>query len=271
MALGIGVSEAQQDVLANGGEVLVIQCLPEPGCYYSYECFHPAYDKNQDPVFVASVMQSYPIDAVCPTQFSRPAHAVTLHDLLSMEQYPHWDYWPSYTGDLVEPCDAFFQDEEGMNVYRIWDGIPVAEIGSAAATSVVRACEQRIGGSAYGVVEELIGYVENEGMICFDEHMGKDDLSDLECEDAEVYLLMKQLVTEGLWEMDFKNHFCWYTGEPLEYKPMEDILAADQDALHAWQRLSAYSQAGTERAARAVPRQRRSSYLREESEFVSWL
>jgi len=265
MALGIDISTAQKDVLANGGEVLVAQGLPEPGCYSSYGDFAPTFDSHDDPVYVASGLVSYPIDMICPTSFSRPAGCASVGDLLDREVDDGWSYWPSYTGeyDAELLCQAWWFNEEGLFVHRVWDGIPISEIGEDMAAKIVGACDDRVDSSPYTTVGGLLEYFECNGLI---EVESEEDEANLDDEDGEVYNTMKLLAEDGIWDLNTQ----WFTGRAMEFESMEVILGDDREALMVWNTLLAMGKTYTARARKSVRADNRYRYDYSERNFSPW-
>ena len=266
-AAGIDVSYAQQEVLTNGGEVLIIESLPDP-MYHFFRYDNPplsAYDTHGDQVMVASVVMSYPVDEDAPTCFKRPAFTRTMGDLVAGEHHPHWRYWPSYTGERAEEptIEVFENRTDELVVARLWCGIPISEIGMDLAERVVLGCDQRIQQTPYSVVESLVYSIDCEGIPDFDHVLSEEELAEKTAWDEEgdpdgnelwdedrvaTYKELLELAKIGVW--DVPNQY--WGARYLNYPPMETVLERDREALLIWQELVATSSVYSQRAYEAV-------------------
>lgn len=285
--MGIDITADQIEVLEQGGEVLVLQCLPEPGCYANYGDHAASYDQKGDPVMVASIMESVPTNAICPAMYGRGPGIVTFGDLISEWQNPHWNFWPSYTGSVVDTVYPFEWFDDTPSVYRVWGGTPVASIGRGVAEEVVNACNRRLEASSYQLVDRFISMTEEFGWPPYSEADTADYCED-EIDDME--LMTKEMTMAGLW--DSEKHY--FIKDVLDYPTMSDLLIHPKgleefckaDAwqawnelversklgLRAWKYLVASSRAGTERAMDAMENMdKRGYYCFEERNFDPWL
>jgi hypothetical protein len=269
-ALGIVVDQDQVDTLEHGGEVLVIQCLPEPGCYIYAGEHLQAHDQWDEPVMVASILRSYPVGGIAPSDFARQPGVETMYDLLDADLHSHWRFWPSFTGhfddaNIAQPY-AWYADS--LSVFRMWDGIPTQTCTPLVARRVVEACNERISRSSWYEMDAFISLMEEYGEV-----PDPESNPDAEYEESELEMLQlsKQLEADGLWN----RVDGYYTGSNLSYPKMDHVLIAsnpiDQEALATWDLLEARSKVGAETALSSIPTGDYRRYIYDEQDFNPWL
>jgi hypothetical protein len=264
--IGLFMFHNEQTVLEQGGEVLVIQCLPEPGAYFRDGDIQPARDQEKDLVWVASLFHSYPVNERAPVAFFRRSGVDTMHDLCAMHDPTggHWNYWPSYTGHYIANfcCTPFEDYTESLSIFRVWSGVPLEAIGFSIAEQIVAACNTRLMKSLYPTVEKFIEYEEEYGAVPDPEN--NPDANYCE-EEMAMFAISKVLAASGIYQ---EGIGCLTTG-PLWYPSMESLL--EPDALLVWNELLTGSRAGAEIAVSTIPLEDRGLYVHEEKGFEPWL
>jgi hypothetical protein len=264
-ALGIVITQDQIEVLERGGEVLVIQGLPEPGCYVYYGEHKTATDQDGQMILVASILRSYPIDGPALPGIK----AESMYELVkSNMNNPDWNYWPSYTGELVEDHIAVpFEWFTGSAAsYRVWSGIPLVTCGTEVAHAIVDVCNERIEASPWGLMENFIGYLEEYGKV-------PEPSPELGPDEQDFIGQEKEMVAEGLWDHDGG----WFTGNGMKVPSMEDCLRVvpanvdREEVMYWWNMLVSQSRVGTDITYDSISEKNIHTYLYEEKEYDAWL
>lgn len=262
-SIGITVTQAHRDVLARGGEVLILQGLPEAGSEFTCGCGceHPQFDHEGTRIMVAAILDTQPLHAQA-LKFHRAPGIETMGQLADENYGPHWRFWPSYIGLPTKLIDqlSHWEMTDFPWVRRLWDGIPVAEIGKDVALAVVEACNARVEATAYYYIECMLAF-QNEGMIYAAEDEGKEHV------DEEYFQCAHALAKSGLWDMESQE---WTTeaSELIDFPPMEQYLSGP--ALQAWNTLNARSWVGATKARATIRRGEINAYQHAESEYEAW-
>ena len=263
-SIGIEVSYAQRDVMARGGEVLVIQHLPEAGSNYC-QCggHHPQFDADGNRVMVAAIMQTFPVSEPS-VEFHRPPGVVTYGDLLDLEEYEQWRFWPSVVGKYETLIDSlsFYEAEEAPVVRRIWDTIPVAEIGRYVADAVVAACDSRVGRTVYDLVDQMNGYQESGEYYPLSERGSR-------YADEHYFTIVDGLIAAGWWSAE-EDDWTTAANELIDFPPMSELLVHDPVTLRVWEDLERGSSLGASRALATIRKGERNLYMHREGAYEPW-
>lgn len=265
----IPVSPGQRDVLVHGGEVLVLQGLPDPGnIYCGCGAFHQCYDGTDgSPVMIAAVMRSYPAFDVCPPVYPRPAGIETFDQLLDeYHDEDAWRFWPSYTGHLTNAIDVMTWEAEFSleepRVQRVWAGIPVSEIGEEMAREIMTACNTRVEATPWFYIQRMYGYAE-EGFPTMEE-IEADDRGDYEDFTDAIEVLEKC----GLWDRE-EHDVTTMLGADLVFSPLEMYLSPA--AQEVWGRLNDGARTSSRKARRTIRKGELNVYDFREKEFDPWV
>lgn len=266
-SVGIAVTAGQREVLQTGGEVLVIQGLPEPGSLYC-QCGqgHPAFDgETGNRVMVAAIVETWPVEEPCPTAFFRPAGCWTLADVLSSEDDSHWMFWPSYAGRYEHTVDSqsYVQCmyEDRPRAWRIWDGIPVSEIGRDVAERIVTATNTMVEATPWYYLDRMMGYLESG------EEPTREEFEDPEYDDTDFKETIVGLEECGLWNRE-EWDFATANALDLVYPSPTQYLSPTEASV--WEELYRTSYASTHKAARTIKKGERNVYQYNESEYSAW-
>jgi hypothetical protein len=276
VALGINVSRAQRQVINHGGEVLVIQGLPEPGqTSTAMREQRPAVDQYGNLLMVCAILYSTPPDTVALPRFPDGRSIITMADLLDQTFSDHlattfsdhWAYWPSYIGGQKEIPDCFWQNLNRLQCVRVWGGIPIVSPAQRdAAERLTIACRDRIDLSAYEEMDFIKERAENLDLPIDPElHPGEEIVFD--DGDETALDILRDLASVGLWDMKTNQE----TGAPIQYYAMEEILENDLTGKRMWNALVAQSRNGARQARAAIPQKKLALYDFLESDFEPWL
>lgn len=265
-SVGIEVTAGQREALDEGGDVLLINTLIEPGSAYC-QCGtgHPAFDVSGNIVQVAMLMKTWPAHDIAPSVFHRPGGTTYLSEVVDAEHDEHWRFWPSYVGHPIAGVDCMEYEytyfEDRPHVRRIWSGFPLSEIGDVAH-EILGACNARVEATPWWSVDRMIGYLE-----CDEPPTEEEIADDPSGEHLEYKEAADELEACQMWSKEDRDFAPGFTLN-LDYPPMERYLTPP--ALYVWNDLLRSSRSSAVKASHTIRRGERNVYANRESGYDPW-
>lgn len=289
--LRVPITDAQRRLVTDGGEALVLRGLPDPqaicvGCGENHEDQAFA-DSSGMPVFVVGLLRCRPWDSTYSEHWK--SGRITLAESFDAEsQYEPkkgWRLWPSVVGQWDDDYDAYeprWQDEDLLEVRRIWSTLPLESVSPSTALALLNAGRSMVTDSLYDEYLELMqteaelsemGWIDMEEDATF-----VDRYTDL-VTTLSKHGLIEQVAPMTQEERDGRATFgyrpepdiaCWRpTDLPLTLAPLETYLPS-QTVKDTFITLKALSKVSALRARRAYPKSEWRAYARTERLYDPW-
>jgi hypothetical protein len=262
-SIGIRTSQAQQQVVEEGGMVLCIARLPDYEiCDCGADHGFAVEDEHGRPVMVPFVFKASSPWSVYGMPWK--AETETIASVCEGND-PDWRLFPSYVGEShTEVVEPYWVGGE-LQIVRVWQGIPLTDpLTTAYAEQLIAGFRSWVAESAYEEMREMY-FTER----AFQDGAIDWDIDDLDDEDATKYRTLRAGLLERGFIIEDPDTGVWGDGQPVIFGPVEHHIE-NPASLALWRDLVRQSQRGAFAVLDTLPPEKKSLFVYNEKELEPW-